>query len=319
MNSLKTYLLGLICIVAFQQSFSQNIVRTTVPDTIKRWESKNTLGLDLTQIAFVNWSAGGENAISGILKGAFVRKYTKGRFIWHNELIARYGLNKQDGIEARKTDDVIQLNSTAGFKTDTISNWYYSAKFNFNTQFTNGYAYPNTDLAISRPFAPAYVFFGLGTEYVKKEGEGILRVYVSPLTFKTTLVLDERLADQGSFGVDKATYDANGNLISHGKKTRTEMGFLVTNQYKKEIFKNIMLDHRLVLYTDYIKNFGNIDIDWQVQMDMIVNSHVRANISTNLIYDDDIKSKDEVDGVVVTRGPKVQLKQILGLGLSYVF
>lgn len=319
MNTLKTYLLGLICIVAFQQSFAQNVIRTAVPDTIKRWESKNDLGLDLTQIAFVNWSAGGENAISGILKGAFIRKYKKGRFIWHNELIARYGLNKQDGIEARKTDDVIQFNSTAGFKTDSISNWYYSAKFNFNTQFTNGYAYPNTDLAISKPFAPAYIFLGLGTEYFKKEGENGLRIYISPLTFKTTLVLDDRLADQGAFGVDKAIYDANGNLISHGKKTRTEMGFLVTNQYKKEIFKNIMLDHRLVLYTDYIKNFGNIDIDWQVQMNMIVNSHVRANISTNLIYDDDIKSKDEVDGVVVTRGPKVQLKQILGLGLSYSF
>jgi len=235
MNCLKTYFLGLICIITFQQSFAQDIIRTSQPDTIKRWKAKNTVGLDLTQVAFVNWNSGGENAISGILKGAFVRKYTKGRFVWHNELIARYGLNKQDGIEARKTDDVIQLSSTAGFKTDTISNWYYSAKFNFNTQFTNGYAYPNTDLAISKPFAPAYVFLGVGTEYIKKEGEGIFRAYFSPLTFKTTFVLDERLADQGAFGVDKATYDIDGNLVSHGKKTRTEMDMLFKNQCKKEI------------------------------------------------------------------------------------
>ncbi|HSD13599.1 MAG TPA: DUF3078 domain-containing protein [Flavobacterium sp.] len=319
MNSLKTYLLGLICIVTFQKTIAQDVIRTSVPDTIKRWEKKNNLGLDLTQVAFVNWSAGGENALSGILKGSFIRKYTKGRFVWHNELIARYGLNKQDGQEARKTDDAVQLNSTAGFKTDTISNWYYSAKFSFNTQFTNGYAYPNTDLAISKPFAPAYIFLGVGTEYVKKEGEGGFTAYFSPLTFKTTLVLDERLADQGAFGVDKAVYDEAGNLISHGKKTRTEMGILVTNRYKKEIVKNIMLDHRLVLYSDYINNFGNIDVDWQLQLDMIVNAHVRANVSTNVIYDDDIKSKEDVDGVQVTRGPKVQLKQILGIGLTYEF
>lgn len=319
MKRLKTYLLGLLCIVAFQQSFAQNIIRTSQPDTIKHWKATNSLGLDLTQISFINWSAGGENAISGILKGNFVRKYTKGRFVWHNELIARYGLNKQDGIEARKTDDVFQFNSTAGYKTDSISNWYYSAKFSFNTQFTNGYAYPNTDLAISKPFAPAYLFLGLGTEYMKKEGEGGFTVYFSPLTFKTTLVLDERLADQGAFGVDKATYDASGNLITHGDKSKTEMGVLVTNRFKKEIFKNINLDHRLVLYSDYLNNFGNIDVDWQLQLDMVVNQYVRASISTNLIYDDDIKSKDEVDGVVLTGGPKVQLKQILGIGLSYTF
>lgn len=317
MNCLKTYFLGLICIISLQQSFAQDIIRTSAPDTIKRWKGKNIVGLDLTQVSFVNWSAGGENSISGIIKGAFVRKYTKNRFVWHNELIARYGLNKQDGRESRKTDDAIQMNSTAGFKTDSISNWYYSAKFNFNTQFTNGYAYPNTELAISKPFAPAYIFLGVGAEYINKD-DGF-KAYFSPLTLKTTLVFDERLADQGAFGVTKANYDADGNLISHGRRSRTELGILLTNQYKKEIFKNINLDHRLTLYSDYINNFGNIDVDWQLQFDMVVNQYVRASVATHLIYDDDIKSKEDINGVQVTRGAKVQLKQILGVGLSYAF
>jgi hypothetical protein len=51
----------------------------------------------------------------------------------------------------------------------------------------------------------------------------------------------------------------------------------------------------------------------------VVNSHVRASINTNLIYDDDIKSKENIDGTQVTKGPKIQLKQILGVGLSYTF
>lgn len=317
MNCLKTYLLGIVSVFFFQQSFAQDIIRTEETDTVKRWEGKNIVGLDLTQVSFVNWSAGGENSISGILKGAFVRKYTKGRFIWHNELIARYGLNKQDGRESRKTDDAVQLNSTAGFKTDTISNWYYSAKFNFNTQFTNGYAYPNTDLAISKPFAPAYIFLGVGAEYINKD-EGF-KAYFSPVTLKNTLVLDERLANQGAFGVDPAVYDINGNIIRNGRKSRTEVGVLVTNQFKKEIFENINLDHRLTLYSDYINRFGNVDVDWQLQLDMTVNQHVRASIATHVIYDDDIKSKENVDGVQVTKGPKLQLKQILGIGLSYTF
>ncbi|WP_313804861.1 DUF3078 domain-containing protein [Flavobacterium sp.] len=317
MNCLKSLCLGILCLFTYQYTFAQDIIRTEETDTIKRWTGKNIVGLDLTQVSFVNWNAGGENSISGIVKGAFMRKYTKDRFVWHNELIARYGLNKQDGRESRKTDDAVQLNSTAGFKTDTISNWYYSAKFNFNTQFTNGYAYPNTDLAISKPFAPAYIFLGVGAEYINKD-EGF-KAYFSPLTLKNTLVLDTRLANQGAFGVDPAIYDINGELIRSGKKTRTEVGLLVTNQIKKEIFENIMLDHRLSLYSDYINHFGNIDVDWQLQLDMTVNKYVRASVATHMIYDDDIKSKEDVDGVQVTRGPKLQLKQILGVGLSYAF
>ena len=34
-----------------------------------------------------------------------------------------------------KTDDQIRLSSTFGYRRDTISNWYYSVKANFNTQF----------------------------------------------------------------------------------------------------------------------------------------------------------------------------------------
>jgi hypothetical protein len=185
--------------------FAQDVVKTTLPDTISHWEKKNTVGLDITQIAFVNWNAGGNSSISGLLKGNFLRKYQKGNLKWVNEMIIRYGVNKQDGVELRKTDDVFQVNSTLGYRKDTISNWYSSAKFNFNTQFTNGYAYPNTTKAISKPFAPAYIFLGVGSEYVNKPKK--LNVYISPITMKTTLVLDQTLANQGAFGVNKAVFD----------------------------------------------------------------------------------------------------------------
>jgi hypothetical protein len=297
--------------------FAQDVVKTTLPDTISHWEKKNTVGLDITQIAFVNWNAGGNSSISGLLKGNFLRKYQKGNLKWVNEMIIRYGVNKQDGVELRKTDDVFQVNSTLGYRKDTISNWYSSAKFNFNTQFTNGYAYPNTTKAISKPFAPAYIFLGVGSEYVNKPKK--LNVYISPITMKTTLVLDQTLANQGAFGVNKAVFDINGNLIKEGELYRMELGFLVTNFYKKEIYKNIIWENRLSLYSDYINRFGNIDFDWQMQLELVVNEYVKANIGAHFIYDDDIKAKEEVNGEQVTVGPKLQLKQLLGVGLSYNF
>lgn len=284
---------------------------------LSHWTKKNTLGFDISEIAFVNWSAGGTSSISGLFKGNFLRVYNRENYKWSNELIVRYGLNKQDGIEVRKTDDAIQFNSTFGYRQDTMSNWYHSAKFNFNSQFTNGYSYPNKEIAISKPFAPAYIFMGIGAENVNKEKKRTF--YVSPFTFKTTLVLDQRLANQGAFGVTKAIYDANGVLISEGKKSKTELGFLMTSFYKKEIAKNINLENRLSLYSDYINNFGNVDVDCDLLLDLVVNQYVKANIGTRIVYDDDIKSKKEVDGTQVTQGAKAQLKQLLGVGIVYVF
>ncbi|HTO36610.1 MAG TPA: DUF3078 domain-containing protein [Flavobacterium sp.] len=281
------------------------------------WEEKNIVGLDLTQIAFVNWSAGGNTSISGLLKGNATRKYTSKHIIWNNELIVRYGINKQEGRELRKTDDVFSVHSNFGYKKFSDSNWFYSARSSFNTQFTNGYSYPNTDIAISKPFAPAYFFLGGGTEYNRKDLN--LNFYFSPFTLKTTFVMDRRLANLGSFGVTKATYDEEGNLLKKGRKTRNEFGILLSNYWKYEFYKNMFLENRLSVYSDYINKFGNIDIDWQVQVDMVVNQYVRANVSLHMIYDDDIKAKEEINGEQVTVGPKLQLKQALGIGVVYQF
>jgi len=313
---IKKIILTLAIISSIQFSLAQ-IIRTELPDSTSNWTNENKVGLDLSQITFLNWNAGGNNSVSGLLRGQFVRNYTKGNLHWKNELIARYGINKQEEQEVRKTDDQLQINSNFGYKKDSISNWFYAGRFSFQTQFANGFAYPNVDLAISKPFAPAYVFLGIGSEYSRKDLN--LNLYLSPLTNKTTLVFDQRLANQGAFGVEQAIYDVNGNLIREGKNIRTEMGILITNQWKKEIWKNINLEHRMSLYTDYLNNFGNIDVDWQIQLAMVVNQYVKANIGTHLLYDDDIKFKEEEAGVQIIKGPRIQLKQLLGIGVEYNF
>lgn len=302
---------------------SQKIITTIdVPekkssDTLAHWIKKNRIGFDISEIAFINWNAGGTSSISGLLRGQFSRIYEKSNYNWTNELIVRYGLNKQDGIELRKTEDALQFNSALGYRKDTLSNWYHTAKLNFSTQFTNGYAYPNKEISISRPFAPAYIFLGLGAQYASKDKNKLL--YLSPFTSKTTLVLDQRLANQGAFGVRKAVYDLDRNLISQGEHLRVELGFLLTSFYKKEVFKNIIMENRLSLYSDYINRFGNIDIDYELTLELVVNQYIKTNIGIHVIYDDDIKAKENSNGEQVTVGPKTQLKQVLGVGIVYNF
>jgi len=284
------------------------------------WTNVNKLGANFSEVAFINWNAGGNNSISALGNARFERNY-KFRYIqWDNFMDLRYGLNIQEEQKLRKTDDAIRLSSTFGFQRDTISNWYYSARANFNTQFSNGYKYPDRTTPISRFMAPGYSFLGAGTSYITKDQK--LNIYISPITQKTTFVLDENLANKGAFGVRKAVLDANGNIIEEGEKVFLEFGFLLTSQYEKEIWKNMLLKHRLSLYTDYLRRFGNIDVDWELNIDLQVNKYIVTTIGTHLIYDDDILFDEQTNaaGLVIDPGDtRIQFKQLLGVGVSYAF
>lgn len=284
------------------------------------WERKNELDLQLSEVAFVNWNAGGDNAISALGKVLFERNYKFRYFQWDNSMVMRFGWNAQEGRKWQKTDDAIRLSSTLGYRQDTISSWYYSAKAKFNTQFANGYKYPDRTTPISKFMAPGYLFMGGGTSYIPEGGK--FNLYLSPLTFKSTFVLDEDLADQGAFGVQQAVRDVDGNIITPGKKVYRELGILITHTWELPVAKNILLDHNLALYTDYLNNFGNIDVDWQLTTKFTVNEYISATLLIHFIYDDDIKFDRQVgdNGIVIDPGtPRLQFRQQLGIGITYNF
>ncbi|MGB5819081.1 MAG: DUF3078 domain-containing protein [Saonia sp.] len=284
------------------------------------WEKKNKLGLNLSEVAFVNWNAGGNNSISALGNAKFVRNY-KFRYIqWDNDLDLRYGLNAQEGRKLQKTDDAIRLISTFGYRRDTVSSWYYSVKASFNTQFANGFQSVNRNTVISSFMAPGYLFLGGGTSYIP-EGKNF-NLYISPITQKSTFVLDQDLANQGAFGVKKAILDDDGNILKEGENVFVELGFLITNTWETQLYKNMLLNHRVSLYTDYLRSFGNVDVDWELMLNLTVNEYINANIGTHIIFDDDIRFDEEIaaDGTIVQPGrSRIQFKQLLGVGLAYSF
>lgn len=289
-----------------------------VLDTVK-WVQTNKAGLDINEVTFVNWNAGGSNSISALFNVVSNLRYKKNNLIWKSTLRSRYGVNKQESLKLRKTEDELELVSTIGYRKDTLTNWYYSGRFNFKTQYSNGYNYPDRENPISRFMAPGYLFFGGGAEYGKNLEK--LSFYFSPLTFKATFVLDQNLADAGAFGVREAVYDALNNRIEKGENVRTEMGVLITNAYEAQIFENIYMRNQLNLYTDYLNRFGNVDIDWEVVLDFRVNDYVKATLGSHIKYDNDVKTQEETDVVDVynERGAKLQWKQILGVGVTVDF
>ena len=284
------------------------------------WTKENALGLNVSEVAFVNWNAGGDNAVSGLGFFKFARNYKFRYFQWDNKLDMRYGLNAQEGRKLRKTEDVIRFSSSLGYRRDTISNWYYSVQLNFNTQFSNGYKYPDREMPISRFMSPGYLFFGAGTSYITPDQS--FNLYLSPLTQKSTFVLDQRLADVGAFGVDGAILDADGNVVTPGENHLLEIGFLITNNWNWNIAEHILLKSRLSLYSDYLSSFGNIDLDWELNLQLRVNKYILTTIGTQVIYDDDILFEEIRDdnGMVTDPGePRIQFKQVLGVGIAYDF
>jgi hypothetical protein len=278
------------------------------------WTKTNRFSFDFTQASFTNWNAGGQSSITGLSDFLFRRTYEKGFVRWNNEMLIRYGLNKQADQGWRKTDDDFELVSTFGYKISKNSKWFYTVRSSFKTQFAPGYNYPNRDESISQILAPGYFFLGAGAEFSEPKHELIF--YASPLTQKTTFVLNQRLANQGAFGVREAERDAEGNITRKGKRIRNEVGILIKNQFRKEVMDEVFLSSRISLFTDYFNNFGNIDVDWEVTVDFKINDFVKARLGSHIRYDDDIKVNEvNEDGENIDAGSAIQWKQLLGVGL----
>lgn len=274
-----------------------------VPDTLKTWNFQSLFSLNFTQISLTNWVAGGQSSTAGVGILSVRGNYKRDNILWENSLDLGYGIiDQEDG--SQKTDDKIDLNSKLGLKqSETL---YYSLLFNFRTQFAPGYKYPNTEDAISNFLAPAYLTLGLGLDYKPHKD---LSLFFSPATAKMTIVNDDELSAQGAFGVDP------------GESTRMEVGAYVKMDLNTELMENVTVNNKIGLFSNYLDNPQNIDINWDLMVNMKINDFLSANLITNLIYDDDIKVPldDDDDGDIDRTGRRIQFKEMFGLGLNLKF
>jgi hypothetical protein len=99
------------------------------------------------------------------------------------------------------------------------------------------------------------------------------------------------------------------------------MGGTLKSELKFAVAKNVDAVTNLALFSNYLKNAQNIDVNWDFRLNMKVNKFLSANFTTNLIYDDDILVPVDRtdDGTVDGKGRRVQLKQLFGAGLSFKF
>lgn len=287
------------------------IAQETPTQTPSHWTHKGDIGLNLSQSAFSNWSAGGQNALAWQGLFNYELNYANGNFKWDNSLKTALGYSYFDFKKKPiKTDDKIEFTSLAGLKATEKLN--YSLELAFRSQFAHGYDYGlDSTHAISKFLAPAYITLGLGIEWVPCEH---FSINFAPLTGRITIVNDSLLSQIGAFGVEPGYFNPHDSTqwIS-GKKTRYEFGARAVVKFNYPLAHNIDFDTKLELFSNYLNHPERIDVDWQNALVMKINSWLNCSISTHLIYDYDVPFYTP-EGALI-EGSKVQFKEVLSLGV----
>jgi hypothetical protein len=293
MKKLTLFTLLLTGIMAIAQEEAQ--------DSTKHWTRGGNISFLLNQSTFDNWMAGGENNFSGNLGLNYDFNYKKDDWTWDNKIIAEYGIVKTKNAEfEKKTNDRLEFNSVLGKKASEF--WYYSFFLNFRTQFTDGYNYTKVDGvevrgdAATKFMSPGYLTFGPGMLWKKSDD---LKVNLAPATSKITFVNKDYTSvpgyvDGSYFGVDAE------------KTMRYELGFYASGYYKFKAMENVSIENILNLYSNYLEDPQNVDVDYQLNVVMTINKYLSANLSFQTIYDDN-----------AFRG--FQTRQVFGVGVNYGF
>lgn len=314
--NIKFFFISLFLISSITLSAQDNI------DTLTNWNKGGFFSVNFNQLSLTNWARGGESSYSttGLLNYFF--NYTDDEIKWDNTLDLGYGLINNEDSGIRKNEDKIDYISSLGYRVVDEKDFYYSALLNFKTQFDKGYNYPNDSLVISNMFAPAFLIVGIGMEY---KYENIISVIASPITGRLIFINDKNIANTGLYGNLVEIRDSTGTITQETETLVMNLGFQVTTQFRYEVFENVNLISRLDLFNNYtdrrVENRKNIDINSETTIVMKINKFLAANIFLQFIYDDDTKVPiyESINGLKtkVGDGKRLQVKQVLGVGISF--
>tara|TARA_B100001248_G_scaffold131454_1_gene98668 strand:- start:2326 stop:3228 length:903 start_codon:yes stop_codon:yes gene_type:complete len=265
------------------------------------WNKSGNFTFLGNQSSYSYWTAGGQTSISGTIKIDYDFNFENNGWNWDTKVITAYGLNSIGGSKyLKKTDDRFEINSLLGkkFTNNLIGNWSYSSFINFKTQWTKGYRYRKNSNGeeerseLTRFFSPAYLQIGIGLYWRKSKD---LWVNFAPVTGRLIIVnkfFTENLQDgKQYFGVNK------------GSNSRFELGASLRSYFKFEFIENVEISNRLSLYSDYLENSGNIDLDYTINTSMKINKHLTTNLILQFIYDDNSVKR-------------LQVREVMGIGLN---
>jgi len=301
----------------------------------KYWKSSLKTNVSLGQTSLTNWAAGGDNTVS---LAAFIdanANYKKDEMFWNNRLQLDYGfLYASSKPIIQKNTDRIYLESKWGYKTEAMKNFYFSANYDFKSQFAPGYEYktpavedlenlPVKDKVqawmdarkpLSGILSPAYTNLALGIDWTPAKW---LSVNFAPLTGGFVIVEDVRFRQGYSMPLRKEWEGVTEGVPTDGSQLRSarfEFGAQLKVDAKVNVNDNFSYSTQVVLFSNYLDKPQNMRVNWDNRVDWKLAKYFSFTVTTNLIYDDKVMIFSEKDDKTHQR---IQFKESVAFGFTY--
>ncbi len=294
-TALRGAWIGTTALVLAAASVPSLMAQDAPADSAAAWMTEATGQLSFAQAGFRDWQEGGVNtlALSSGINGKASR--TSNRWQQTHEMRLAFGFVKQDTLDFRKAEDLIQFLSAFQYQgTGFFERFNPTFAASLRTQFAEGFNYNEDPLGqdralpanVSAFFAPATLTQSMGLTYKPLEWL-TQRLGVA---MKETVVTIERF--RVLYGVDPE--DA----------VRLEVGLESFTEVDKEVFENVFYKAKLSLFASFNRP-KKPDALWENLITMKVNRWLNVSFEFVTLYDLDITSE-------------VQLKEVLSVGVSFI-
>jgi hypothetical protein len=254
-------------------------------DVPEGWTPAAEVALNISQIAFSNWSQGGQNSLTWAFLSSNGLGYRSGTWLKRTNLKLSYGRTKISGEESRVNDNEFFLETVVSKNIGWVVDPYFSN--NVRSPLAPGYNYAlEPTQQIVGFFDPGYVTQSIGFTYGQVTG----------LKIRAGFAVQEIFTNRfRSFTDDPETPEIEAFKLETGIETVTEANY--------DLGANLNVKSNLRLFG----RFEEIDV-WDVRWDNIItakiNDFINVNFNVLLLYD-------------IKQTLRTQVKEALQLGIYY--
>lgn len=242
------------------------IVAQEADSTLNKWTPSLLLSLNLSQIAFQDWSKGGESAFSFTLGGDWVMNYKASNWSFKNQLKGEWGQSKQ-GTDIKKITSNYAFNETV-FYYDPGWLFVPFASNLIRTPISNGFDYSEeVKKQIVAFFDPGYVTQTIGFAYDKSE------------IIKTRL----GIAFEESFSNKFAAQYTDDKETAELETFRYETGIESMTDLNLKLDDNVVYKSKLRLFSGFDR-MTVWDVAWDNTFTAEVNKWLNVSLSFILVY-----------------------------------
>lgn len=258
------------------------------------WKYRGDISFLFSQSGYSNWNAGGTNNWTTTLdlNGYLYYSNKVTQISWTTTGRLAIGLIHTEGIDLKKNVDIIDINSKLNHKA--FGKFDFSGQFQFKSQSFP--TWKNDTILVSKFFNPATIILGYGLDYKPTK---TLSINVSPLSYKGIFVPDA--GDPKKNEINETLYG-----VEEGKRSKNEMGIYINITSTEKIFKKVKMTNKVQLFSSFLDNPQNIDIDWETTITAPLSWFADIKFNTFIVYDDNSLGA-------------VQFKELFGLTLLFRF